>query len=68
MVMTLPPGAVMGPPTPPLALSAAYLSLLQTRQGLRHVPSAPPASGTDPPAPPEAPPGSGRGRLIDILA
>jgi hypothetical protein len=59
----------MGPPTSPIALSAAYLSLLQTRQGapmpLRGTPPAPPAPAG---APPETPPGTGRGRLIDLLA
>jgi hypothetical protein len=59
----------MGLPSPPLALDAAYLALLQQR------PAPQSASRTADPSPPDparpAPPpanGTGRGRLIDIFA
>jgi hypothetical protein len=59
----------MGPPSPPLALSPAFLAMLQARQA----PSAAsgPAMAASPPAAVERPtPTSsttGRGRLVDIL-
>lgn len=57
----------MGPPSQPLPLNATNLALLQTRQVAQT-----PAASDEKPAPepprPAPPPGSGRGRLIDILA
>jgi hypothetical protein len=59
----------MGPPSPPLALSPAFLAMLQARQ-------APPAASgsamaaSPPPAverPSPTAPITGRGRLVDIL-
>jgi hypothetical protein len=57
----------MNPPTQPLALSAAYLSLLQARQSAQKPADSTAASaGNETPRP--TPGAAGRGRLIDILA
>jgi hypothetical protein len=58
----------MGPPSPPVALSATYLALLQARQA----PQTPPRANTEPAQQGERPAplasSQARGRLIDILA
>jgi hypothetical protein len=62
--------AAMGAPTPPLALSATNLAMLQARQPTPPTRDAgtPPASGTSASATPPSPPFTGRGRLVDIIA
>ena len=58
----------MGPPSPPLPLTAANLAVLQARQAPQ-TPNRAEAKATPDQARPGAPTGaSGRGRLIDILA
>jgi hypothetical protein len=58
----------MGPPSPPLPLTAANLAVLQTRQAPQTSTGAEAKAAPDQ-ARPAAPSGaSGRGRLIDILA
>jgi hypothetical protein len=53
------------PPTQPLALSAGYLAMLQTRPAApQPAPSRQPASAT---GEQPAPTFSGRGRFVDIL-
>jgi len=51
----------MTPPTPPLALTATYLALLQPRQ------AAPAPAAASPPATEARPTAAPRGRYIDIL-
>jgi hypothetical protein len=61
----------MGPPSPPLALSPAFLAMLQARQA----PAAAPGAAQALPSPQQAAErpsaaaltGTGRGRLVDIV-
>lgn len=57
----------MGPPSPPLPLTAANLAMLQARQ-VPQPPSVDAEKATPDQARPAPPPGAtGRGRLVDIL-
>jgi len=57
----------MGPPSPPLPLTAANLAMLQARQAPQPASVAAEKAASDQARPAPSPGATGRGRLVDIL-